>query len=544
MPLLLMLLLLCNPALAARLQVQVETDQMTVGQSVLLEVQVVDGQATDVPRITVGDGLQVRYRGQGQSTSIVGLKATRVVRYSFQLTAIQKGAWTVGPVELNVDGEQLSNPPLRIVVQDQPEEAKARAEVVGRLSDSEPFLGEVVVFQATFRRREEALNIRWTPPETPGFVVEPSAEIEQNDRTNLVNGVEEAVLDLYLPLRATTPGEHTVSPALVLADMPAPADPRTGRRPVDLFGRYRTRTANFATNPMPVRVRPLPEEGRPADFSGLVGQFSMRATPSAGRVAQGESLTLTVEIDGAGVLSGFQLPPAPEGLGFRVYDDAPTVEAKATAEGLRSRAVFRRAIVPETEGELEIPGISFSVFDPQAEAYVPLQTPPIRVRVTPGDVGGDLESFAGGATDRRRDVAALGDDILPAPGSAHVANRTLQGAMPLLVGIPAIPALAWLALLGRGLADRRRADPWNALAQRALPTTPSERLAAAETLFRDAAGLALGCPPPSVDREKLAVLGETAVAIYRDLETARYGGGAGEGLVERVTAFVRSRGGR
>ena len=542
MQLFMLLLALCSPALAARVQLQVESDQLVVGQSVALELQVVDGRADGVPDVPVEDGLALRYRGQGQSMSIIGMKTTRVVRYTYQLTALREGTFKVGPAQVDLGGSIIRHPAITIEVARSADDGPPMAEVSTELTDSRPFVGEVVTYKVAFRRREEARNIRWTPPTTPGFVAEPSAELEQADRSQISNGVEESVLDIMLPLRATAAGVHTLSPAVIIADMPAPPDPRTGRRPQDVFGRYRTRTTSLSGQPIEAEIRALPAAGRPDDFSGLVGRFAIRAVPSARSVAVGDTVTLKVVLEGSGVLAGFKLPPVGSQDDFRIYDDAPVVESAAGPTGLLSRATFNRALVPLREGTLQLPPVKLTVFDPDAEAYVTLESPPVQVKVSGGQVEGDVQSFTDGSADSRREVEALGDDILPAPGAASVADRTVMGSLPLMIGVPLLPLLAAVGLSVRGLYARRQLDPWTELARRPLPSEPQERLAVLEALFREAAGLKLGCPPAAVDRGRLEPLGATALGLYSDLETARYGGGAAAGLVDRVMAWIAARG--
>lgn len=544
MSLFLLVLALCCPAWAAQLQVQVEDDSLVVGESVALEVQIVDGRFDGVPDFPVARGLRSRYRGQGQTRSIIGMKATRVVRYSYQLSALSEGTWTVGPFELMVDGAPLQHPAIEIEVTAQPADEGAQVAVRAEVSDDRPFVGELITYHLEFRRRVEAHSIRWTPPETPGLIAEPSVEIAQRDRNQIENGVEEAVLDILLPLRATATGAQTISPAVITADLPAPRNPSTGRRPVDVFGRYRLSTKSLPTRPLELEVRPLPEEGRPADFSGLVGSFTLDVAASDTAVAREDTVTLTVELRGTGVLAGFTLPPVPDSDDFRVYDDSPTVEARVTADGLVSVATFRRAVVPLVEGDLSIPPIGLSVFDPSLEAYTTISSRPItlRVRGSSGDAGGDVQRYSSGESDQRRDVEALGDDILPAPGQARVGDRTLAGVLPLVVGLPLLPILGGLALLGRAWLAGRAADPWSELSRRAIPADPTERIAALSTLFRDAAALRLGCAPPEVDRTRLEALGPAVVALYTDLESARFGGGSTGGLIDRVRAFVAQKG--
>jgi hypothetical protein len=544
MTLFLLALALCCPALAARLQVQVEDDTLVPGQTVALEVQIIDGRVDDVPEFPVDSGLRSRYRGQGQTRSIINMKTTRIVRYSYQLTALAEGKWKVGPFEFKVDGRLVSHPPLVIEVKPAAREEQEKVSVQADISDAAPFVGELVTYHLAFRRQVEAHNIRWTPPETPGFIVEPSLELGQRDQSQIRNGVEEAVLDIHLPLRATGVGEQTVSPAVITADLPAPRDPRTGRRPVDVFGRYRLRSKSLPTPPLTVQVRPLPSEGRRQDFSGLVGVFTLDVSASELVVAREETVTLTVTLSGTGVLAGFVLPPVPDTGLYRVYDDSPTVETAITGDRVLSRAIFRRAVVPLSEGSLTIPGIQIPVFDPELEAYVLVESPAIELQVSPGGAGGDasVQRFSNGQQDLRRDVEALGDDILPAPGAVTISDRTFSGVVPVLWMLPLLPLLGGLALMGRSFLASRQVDPWAVLSATPIPAEPVARVATLSSLFRQGAALRLGCAPSEVDKSRLTGLGEMVLELYADLEAARYGGGETAGLVTRLHAFLAAKG--
>ena len=131
-------------------------------------------------------------------------------------------------------------------------------------------------------------------------------------------------------------------------------------------------------------------------------------------------------------------------------------------------------------------------------------------------------------------MASLGDDILPV--------RTSPDLSPPWPG-----AYAWTLLLpGAVLVGRvgvGRLRPRGRVSARArygfddLPTDPEGRLSGLERIFLDGAAARLGVNPAEVNRERVATLGDEAVAIFRALEAARY---RGEGTVDeaRLRAWV------
>ena len=207
----------------------------------------------------------------------------------------------------------------------------------------------------------------------------------------------------------------------------------------------------------------------------------------------------------------------------------------------RSRALFRRAVVPEQEGSLTIPALAVQVFDPEMERYVTIRSKPLKIQVLPGEEGaGEVSSYADGDVDQRRQVESLGDDILPVTAKGEIGNDTLEGSLAVIGVLPAVPLLTWLGLGLVGWFQNRVRDPWSVLraSMAALPMDPEARIGALEAAFREAASLRLGIPSPSLDAQSVETLGDDAVELYADLDRARYGGASVSDLEERVRRFV------
>lgn len=538
------LLWLIGAALAAQLKLGVDTRELTVGETVAVEVQLVDGVARGSPELDTGAGLKAQFQVQSQSKLEVNRRVTRIVRYSYALTAIQPGPWTLGPATLEVDGETLTAPAVTIQVSPRSQAAVAERDATATLSDDAPYLGEVVVYRFRFQHRGEVLDARWSPPSYDGFVAEQVAEPAQREVNSVIDGQRQTVQQVDVPLVAAGLGARTISPALLTVQVPTTRSKRRSNDPfADFpFNRYQDVKAETLTAPaVPATVRPLPAEGRPADFSGLVGHFELEVRPSADQVKLGDSLTLEIRLSGDGTLSGFRLTPPPQDAGFRAYDDAPAVEAAVEDGRFRSSAVFRRAIVPEAEGDLLIPALRVPVFDPSTGAYAVLSSQALKIKVLPGEAGaGQVASFAGAVGEGGRPIESLAEDILPVPGDAAVGDATLEGRLRALLLAPALPLFG---LVGLGVAARLRRrpkDPWPGLRARlaSLPTEPGARLGEIEAVFREAVALRLDREAAGLSAQDAATLGEPVAALYRDLASARYGGMPVEDLESRVRRFL------
>ena len=137
------------------------------------------------------------------------------------------------------------------------------------------------------------------------------------------------------------------------------------------------------TKPLTLKVLPLPEEGKPVDFSGAVGSFKLRAELDRQELSVGETLSLKVILEGDGNFSAIQKFPL-EALKeqFEIFDGgAPTVEEQA---GRVNQKTWVYALVPKQEGEFEIPPLSFNFFDIGKKKYQTVESEGFKVVVKPG----------------------------------------------------------------------------------------------------------------------------------------------------------------
>lgn len=144
-----------------------------------------------------------------------------------------------------------------------------------------------------------------------------------------------------------------------------------------------------------IHVKPLPTEGRPADFSGAVGQFEVNASVDNPSVMVNQPFSLKVRFEGTGNAKLIELPAIEWPKTVEVYDTKS--EAKFFKNG-RSYKEFEVLLIPREEGELKIPPISVGTFDPQAKKYVHRETQELILQVgaNPNAPSGNVGSAGGG----------------------------------------------------------------------------------------------------------------------------------------------------
>jgi len=124
-----------------------------------------------------------------------------------------------------------------------------------------------------------------------------------------------------------------------------------------------------------VRIKALPEDGRPEAFPGALGQFTVRAEADRMAVESGDVIKLTLTIEGQGNIASFDRPRLDQLEGFH--------ELGAIDEKTMSGRRITYDIAPTGIDVEQIPAIAFAYFDPKPPAqYRVVRTKPIPITVT------------------------------------------------------------------------------------------------------------------------------------------------------------------
>ncbi len=131
-----------------------------------------------------------------------------------------------------------------------------------------------------------------------------------------------------------------------------------------------------------LKVKPLPEDTMPENFSGLVGNLTVSAQLNTTSTEQNQPIKLRIILEGNGNLKKdivLDYTPTP--------DMTITLEKAATrfthGHELKGTAIFEYLITPRKTGELTIPAFRTHYFNLESETYSQLETPTYRITVTP-----------------------------------------------------------------------------------------------------------------------------------------------------------------
>ena len=175
----------------------------------------------------------------------------------------------------------------------------------------------------------------------------------------------------------------------------------------DFFMAQNQRVSRELTAPaVRITVQPLPSTGKPLNFSGAVGQFSMKSSVDKTSLKANETITLKLTITGSGNLKLIQNPSAELPPDFDTYD--PKVTTSIQDNGISGTRTIEYLMIPRHEGTYVIPAVKFSYFNPQTKSYQTLTSSPYTITVEKGDEQTATPMIAGLS---REDVRFLGQDI-------------------------------------------------------------------------------------------------------------------------------------
>jgi len=459
--------LFCVPAFAqVDVQASLSRDTVQVGDTVELTVAVTGVLlGIDAPVIPQIDYLPVTSTASSTNIEVVGGDIQRTTVFSYQLSPRREGTYTIPPLSVPVGDDTYTTPALSLNVQAattasppgapggtpqqtappdlgvqaQPDES---AEPLGDIAattevdDDTPWVGQQVTLTLKFLQKHTMHlvgNAEYEPPSTDGLVAEPLPDDAQ--QTQVVNGEAYEVATRKTSLIAPAPGEYTIGPATV-----------TFRRSL-MSG-----DEAITTEPITLKVRPLPTSGKPAGFSGAVGSLQLGMSLQTTEVQVGEAVPLRLEISGTGDLRQIEPPEVGVEGDARVYQSGEDrqISPQATPDGYKigGRVSFDYLIMPRAPGQLRIKPIVVYYFNPGVARYQSAQTSPATITVSPGEAGETTPASTG---DELRYIKETGLAVSSRPPvTAHPWFWALQ-LLPVL-------GLGW-ALRERSERLRRERDP-------------------------------------------------------------------------------------
>lgn len=195
-----------------------------------------------------------------------------------------------------------------------------------------------------------------------------------------VNGVryKKALLASHA-LFPIKPGKATIDPFKIKAKT----------RNLTQFGWGQAREYTKISKPAEITVLPLPEEGKTQSFSGAVGNYRVTIKTDEASYPSHQPFSIKVRYEGFGNAKLIDLPSIQWPEGLEIYDTKS--DSKFFKDG-QSYKEFEILAIPRKEGELKIPALHLTYFDPSQKKYKTESTEAITLNITRGQLGDNKNS--------------------------------------------------------------------------------------------------------------------------------------------------------
>ncbi len=375
------LLLLATPQLWGQVSFEARVSKKKLGLNERLRVDFVMNENGDNFTPPKFEGFRVM-GGPNQSISNSYVNGRRSFSKSFTyfLTPMRKGQLTIKQATVDIGGEQYKTTPLQVQVTEavaMPKDpnsveylADQNMHLVAEVSKRNPYLNERVTVQYKLYFRNP-IKISQAPREmeSPKFVdfwsqniKIPQLRIEQGSYKGEAYNVVVWRKTVLYPQKT---GKLVLEPLTlnVTAELP------TNRR--DFFGDRIMRQVNrvVTAGELRLNVKPLPEQGKPDDFTGAVGDFNFDVLLNKKMLKASESFQARIKVSGSGNLTLFKLPKLKVPNTLEVYEPEHKEDVKTSLRGMQGTIQDTYTIVPQYQGKYPISPLTFSYFNPKTKRY-------------------------------------------------------------------------------------------------------------------------------------------------------------------------------
>jgi len=368
----------------------------TMGEPVELQISVAGTSKAQAPQVRV-EGLEIKYVGPSSNSSFQfengRIQEQSSIVHTYTVAPLKEGKYTIPALQIEVAGKKFATSPLTLTVasgaadSSQSENKFAFTEWV--LPKATAYVGEALPVELWLYADPQIIrNVQPLPAVTgEGLMVQ---KVPPPQQRNVTKDGRNYIAVIYKT--AMTPvktGKLTLSPVDInaVANLPSKRQrtPRMQGFPdMDAFfngalNMQSQQQVTIRTAPLEVEVKPLPVAGKPADFSGAIGQFTLETKAAPLLVHAGDPVTVTAVVKGVGSFDRMNAPTVAEESGWRTYP--PSGKFKADDEvGISGSKTFEIAAIPET-AKTELPKLTFSFFNPSTEKYETLTGDRIPLRV-------------------------------------------------------------------------------------------------------------------------------------------------------------------
>ena len=334
--------------------------------------------------------------------------------YSYFLAPKKRGKFTITQSTIEIEGEIYKTLPIKIQVTaavDKPKDpndpnyiASQNIHLVAEVSKTDPYLNEAItVIYKLYISPNTGID-PWRVLDNPRYNDFWSLNIDMK-QFKLVNTTYKGQDYRYVILRKTVlypqkTGKLNIEPLTLDLKVRVPTNRRNifGERQMSVVSR------RVAAGNRTINVKPLPEQGKPVDFSGAVGDFNFKVTTNKNELKATEALQAQVHVSGKGNLKLFKLPKLSLPSSLEVYEPEHSENISTNLTGMQGNISDVYTIVPSFQGKYPIPRVMFSYFDLKSKTYKTITSEELVINVTDGPTAEGSNNSSEAVSNSKRPV--------------------------------------------------------------------------------------------------------------------------------------------
>ena len=409
---------------------KLDRPEATLLDSITMVVSVSGTRKSDTEPILKGlEAFNVRTGGTSSRIEIINGKVNAGVDYTYVLQPKKTGTFAIGPAEVKVKGKTIkSNTETLTIVKSIQSKDVDRGPLFlsAALLPKQVFVEEQAIYTLKLFRQTRVGDISLGLPEAEHLTFKQLGKPVEYQ--SVYKGQSYQVLEVRYALIFSREGLYGIRPSRM--SMTVFQSRRKSSRSLfdDPFFSFSSgKPVTIASEPLELNVLSLPQKGRPTDFSGLVGNYKIKSHLEPSKIRAGESATMTVLLSGRGNVKRIPDLKLPDLEKIKVYADQPVLMEETDSKGLAGSKTMKWALVPEKEGEYQIPSLSISFFDTTGKQYRIIKSPVLSLSVLPvekaqAQVSQDFLKGHKTVGPGKQEVKELGHDILP----VHTSIKSLH----------------------------------------------------------------------------------------------------------------------
>jgi hypothetical protein len=354
--------------------------------------------------------------GPNQSISNSWLNGVKTFSktYSYFLIPKKKGKFTINQAKIEIDGDIYKTLPIRVEITSAVEAptnpndpnyvVSENIHLVLEISNTNPYLNEAITVVYKLYASPEVRLSNLREIDNPRYSDFWSQNINIKE-LKLENGAYDGKDYHYVVFRKMVlypqkTGKLDLEPLALNISVGVPTSKR------DFFGSkiFETVHKTITTSNRRRNVRPLPESGKPDNFTGAVGDFSFKVSISKNELKATEALQAKIEVSGKGNLKLVKLPRLTLPSSLEVYEPEHTENVSTNLYGMQGKISDSYTIVPSYQGKYPIPSIAFTYFDLKTDRYKTISSRELIVNVTEGptnNISSNEDSSIAGSNKRK-----------------------------------------------------------------------------------------------------------------------------------------------